>query len=78
MEVYIPAGQMILSSVWLPTIQEKVQKYTKARRPVELVYFEEFETKEQAMKREYAIKQMARKDKLELVRRKEKADDRSE
>ena len=38
----------------------KGAKYTKARRPVELVYFEEFETKEQAMKREYAIKQMAR------------------
>ena len=56
----------------------KGAKYTKARRPVELVYFEEFETKEQARKREYAIKQMARKDKLELVRRKEKADDRSE
>ena len=56
----------------------KGAKYTKARRPVELVYFEEFETKEQAMKREYAIKQMARKYKLELVRRKEKADDRSE
>ena len=56
----------------------KGAKYTKARRPVELVYFEEFETKKQAMKREYAIKQMARKDKLELVRRKEKADDRSE
>ena len=56
----------------------KGAKYTKARRPVELVYFEEFETKEQAMKRDYAIKQMARKDKLELVRRKEKADDRSE
>ena len=56
----------------------KGAKYTKARRPVELVYFEEFETKEQAMNREYAIKQMARKDKLELVRRKEKADDRSE
>ena len=56
----------------------KGAKYTKARRPVELVYFEEFETKEQAMKREYAIKQMARKDKLELVRRKEKADHRSD
>ena len=56
----------------------KGAKYTKARRPVELVYSEEFETKEQEMKREYAIKQMARKDKLELVRRKEKADDRSE
>ena len=56
----------------------KGAKYTKARRPVELVYFEEFETKEQAMKREYVIKQMARKDKLELVQKKEKADDRSE
>ena len=56
----------------------KGAKYRKARRHVEMVYFEEFETKEQAMKREYAIKQMARKDKLELVRRKEKADDRSE
>ena len=55
----------------------KGAKYTKARRPVELVYFEEFETKEQAMKREYAIKQMARKDKLELVRRKEKADEQT-
>ena len=48
----------------------KGAKYTKARRPVELVYFEEFETKEQAMKREYAIKQIARKYKLELVLRK--------
>ena len=55
----------------------KGAKYTKARRPVELVYFEEFETKEQAMNREYVIKQMARKDKLELVQRKEKMDDRS-
>ena len=71
---------------WTNDIEQRVAahntgkgaKYTKARRPVELVYFEEFETKEQAMKREYAIKQMARKDKLELVRRKEKADDRSE
>ena len=44
----------------------KGAKYTKARRPVELVYFEEFETKEQAMKREYAIKQMARKDKVTI------------
>ena len=50
----------------------KGAKYTKARRPVELVYFEEFETKEQAMKREYAIKQMARKDKLELFEEKKK------
>lgn len=41
-------------------------KYTKTRRPVELVYYEEFVTREEAMKREYAIKQMKRADKLKL------------
>ena len=45
----------------------KGAKYTKARRPVELAYYEEFETKEQAMKREYAIKQLGRKEKQELI-----------
>ena len=35
-------------------------KYTRARLPVELVYFEEFEDKIEAMKREYAIKQLKR------------------
>lgn len=30
----------------------KGAKYTKARRPVELVYYEEFQTREEAMKRE--------------------------
>lgn len=42
-------------------------KYTKARTPVELVYFEEYETKSEALKREYAIKQLSRKNKLELI-----------
>ena len=36
----------------------KGAKYTKNRRPVELVYFEEYDTKQEAMKREYAIKQL--------------------
>ena len=45
----------------------KGAKYTKARRPVELVYYEKFETKEQAMKREYAIKQLGRKEKQKLI-----------
>ena len=45
----------------------KGAKYTKARRPVELAYYEEFETKEQAMKREYAIKQLGRKEKQKLI-----------
>ena len=45
----------------------KGAKYTKARRPVELAYYEEFETKEQAMKRDYAIKQLGRKEKQKLI-----------
>ena len=46
----------------------KGAKYTKARRPVELVYYEEFQTREEAMKREYAIKQMSRKEKETLIK----------
>lgn len=46
----------------------KGAKYTKSRRPVMLVYYETFDTKEEAMKREYAIKQLRRKDKLKLMK----------
>lgn len=46
----------------------KGAKYTKSRRPVELVYCEKFKTKEEAMSREYAIKQMTRKKKEALVK----------
>ena len=46
----------------------KGAKYTKARRPVELVYYEEFQTREEAMKREYAIKQLSRKEKGALIK----------
>lgn len=46
----------------------KGAKYTKARRPVELVYYETFSTKEEAMSREYAIKQMKRNEKEALIK----------
>lgn len=42
-------------------------KYTRGRRPVVLAYYETFETKEEAMRREAAIKRLSRKDKLELI-----------
>ena len=42
-------------------------KYTRAKRPVELVYYEGYATKEEAMRREYAIKQLTRKEKLKLM-----------
>lgn len=42
-------------------------KYTKVRRPVELVYYEAFETKEEAMSREWHIKRLSRSEKLKLI-----------
>lgn len=44
-------------------------KYTKARRPVALRYSESFETKSEALKREWAIKKMTREEKALLVTR---------
>ena len=41
-------------------------RYTRGRTPVKLVHLEEFETKEEAMSREFAIKQLTREQKLEL------------
>ncbi len=43
-------------------------KYTRARLPVNLVYHECFDTKNEAMSREWAIKQLSRKEKENLVK----------
>lgn len=42
-------------------------KYTKSRRPVTLAYFETFETKSEAMKREAALKKMTHQQKEKLA-----------
>lgn len=44
----------------------KGAKYTKYRSPVVMVYNESFETKSEASKREYAIKQLTKKEKENL------------
>ena len=41
----------------------KGAKYTKTRRPVKLLYHEEFETKSAALKAEYTFKHQSRKKK---------------
>ncbi|MDX8417970.1 MAG: GIY-YIG nuclease family protein [Absicoccus sp.] len=46
----------------------KGAKYTKSRRPVRLVYYETFATKQEAMGREYAIKQLSRQEKAQLIK----------
>lgn len=45
----------------------KGAKYTKNRRPVVLKYYETFSTKQEAMRRDWAVKQLSRKEKLALI-----------
>lgn len=62
---------------WTNNLEKRVQchnagkgaKYTKPRIPVELVYSEEFEDKTDAMRREYAIKKLTRKQKELLIKK---------
>lgn len=44
-------------------------KYTRARRPVTLRYFESFPDQHAAMHREYQLKQLSRAQKLALIAR---------
>ncbi|MFA6138196.1 MAG: GIY-YIG nuclease family protein [Sulfurimonas sp.] len=46
---------------------EKGAKYTKARRPVQLLYKETSENRSSASKREYEIKKLSRDKKLDLM-----------
>lgn len=43
-------------------------KYTNGRRPVYLVYYEEFDTITSALKREFAIKKLKKEEKINLIR----------
>lgn len=60
---------------WTTDVERRVEchnrgkgaKYTKPRLPVELVYFEVFKTKEDAMRREAAIKKLSKERKELLV-----------
>ena len=61
---------------WTTNLDKRIQahndkkgaKYTKSRTPVALFYYEEFETKSEALKREAAIKKLPRSEKLKLKR----------
>lgn len=60
---------------WTNNIEKRLQahnsgkggKYTHPRFPVTLVYCEEFVTKQEAQRREFAIKKMSRQQKIELI-----------
>ena len=61
---------------WTNHLEQRIQahnegrgaKYTRGRRPVKLVYFEEFATRKEAMRREYQIKKLTRQEKERLVK----------
>lgn len=45
----------------------KGAKYTRGRGPLQIVHTEYYETKEEAMQREYEIKQLSKQQKLLLI-----------
>ncbi len=47
----------------------KASKYTRGRRPVKLIYFEELESKSLALKREINIKKLTRLQKQKLIKK---------
>ncbi len=61
---------------WTNNLEKRVKshnlgigaKYTKPRRPVELVYYETYPSKVDAMKRESEIKKLSKQKKEELIK----------
>lgn len=61
---------------WTNHLEERIEahnrgkgaRYTRSRRPVELVYFESFATKEEAMSREFKVKRLTRAEKLRMIK----------
>ncbi len=49
-------------------MEGKGAKYTKANKPLKIVYTKEFDTKQEAQKEEYRIKQLTRKEKEKLIK----------
>lgn len=46
---------------------DKGAKYTRVRRPVNLLYSEEFPNRSEAQKREYFLKQLTKSQKIDLI-----------
>lgn len=78
--VYIlRCGDGTLYTGWTTDLEHRVAmhnagkgaKYTRARRPVRLEYYEEYMDKTEALRRECAIKKMTRSEKLRLIQESE-------
>lgn len=49
-------------------IEGKGAKYTRAHKPIKIVYKKEFSTKSEAMKEEFRIKHLSHNEKLKLIK----------
>ena len=67
-DTYYPGWTLSLERRLQQHNSGKGAKYTRCRTPVSLVYYEEYSTKQEAMRREYAIKQLTRKEKERLIK----------
>ena len=73
----IKCGDNSLYTGWTNNLEKRFKnhcegkgaKYTRGRGPLKLVYYEEYEDKILAMKRESAIKKLSRSEKLKLIER---------
>ena len=60
---------------WTPDLENRVRqhnagrgsKYVRSRLPAQLVYSESYDTRTEAMRREYALKKLSRNEKLTLI-----------
>jgi len=60
---------------WTTDLEKRVRahnsgqgaKYTRSRRPVKLVYAEEFAEKQEALSREWHLKRLSRAEKIRLI-----------
>ena len=68
-------GDGSLYTGWTNDLEKRVRahqaghgaKYTRSRLPVELVWHEECETKEEAMSLEWHLKRLSREEKLNMI-----------
>ncbi|MCI8416750.1 MAG: GIY-YIG nuclease family protein [Lachnospiraceae bacterium] len=71
----LQCGDGSLYTGWTNQLEHRIKqhkagrgaKYTRAHLPVKLVYCESFPTKSQAMRREWEIKHLSRREKLRLI-----------
>ncbi len=67
--LYIGSTNDLKKRVYAHNHLKSGAKYTRARRPVVLKYSARFKTLSKALKKEFALKQLSRKEKLALIAR---------